>query len=212
MDKIMIISKKHKFIFIHIPKNAGTSISECLRNFTQEDKHWAVSSSTKHQTLNDLIAMKTEASLSKKIFRDFSFLEYYKFAIVRNPFDRMISLYDYLNKYKVRNEILKVSSFEEFVEELNNPSSWVNTLHSSTQQLNYIIDQNGSIGVDNVVRFENLDKSIDLIEKELGFNLELKRLNESKSRKSYKTFYNNNTKKIIEDKFRDDLEIFNYGF
>ncbi|WP_338733316.1 sulfotransferase family 2 domain-containing protein [Mangrovimonas cancribranchiae] len=208
----MIISNKYKFIFIHIPKNAGTSISESLKVATQEEKHWAVSDNTKHQTFNDLISIKENAKFLDKLIKGYGFLNYFKFAIVRNPYERMVSLYDYLNKYKVREEILNVNSFDEFINELNNPHSWVSNLHSTRLQLDFVKDNKGFICLDYIGRYEDLDNSIKKIQNKIGLDFNLKKLNVSKSRESYKQFYSNYSRNIVEKKFLDDLNYFNYKF
>lgn len=207
----MVISKKHKFIFIHIPKNAGTSIASSLTDLIKENKHWAVSNSTKHQNLRDLILIKENSSIYDKIFKDSSFLDYYKFAIVRNPYDRMISLYNYLKKYEVRKEIHTVDNFETFINLLKQNDSWVSKLHSTKLQLSYLLDSNDNIAVDYIGRYEDLNNSIKEIEEKLLIEIPLKRLNYS-SKKSFdfNEYYNKSTMQIVNDKFKEDFEVFNY--
>lgn len=207
----MVISKKHKFIFIHIPKNAGTSMASSLSSITKEKKHWAVSESTKHQNLRDLIFTRKNANLYNKVFNDCNFLDYYKFAIVRNPYDRMISLYNYLRKYEVRKEIHTVKDFEAFINLLKQDDSWVSKLHSTKLQLSYIVDSNNNIAVDYIGRFEELDKSIKDINKKLLIDIRLKKLNHSSSNSfDLNKYYNETTRQIVNERFLKDFETFNY--
>lgn len=211
----MVISKKHKFIFIHIPKNAGTSIQEALKNVNvrEEKQHWAVSQTTKHQSLQDLLKIYEDSNWLEKKVKDFDFINYFKFAVVRNPFERMVSLYNYLKKSKIRNEIHTVNSFEHFIHLFEDKNSWVSKLHSCKTQLSYITDFEGNILVDYLGRYENLSIFKTEIEANFDFKLNLKKLNVSNLHKfDYRTYYDNETQSIIEWKFLEDLNTFNYNF
>ena len=84
-----MISHKHKFIFIHIPKTAGTSIEQALRDETCQllPGEWAAGrglhAPLNHLTLQELVdyGILTPAQLKS----------YFKFCFVRNPWDRLIS-------------------------------------------------------------------------------------------------------------------------
>lgn len=84
-----MISHKHKFIFIHIPKTAGTSIEEALRDescqlLPNEWDHGRISHTPlNYLTLQELVdyGLLTPAQLKS----------YFKFCFVRNPWDRLIS-------------------------------------------------------------------------------------------------------------------------
>src|SRR5215813_14048351 len=84
-----MISHKHKFIFVHIPKTAGTSIEEALRDETCQllrnewDHTRAPHAPLNHLTLRELADchILTPAQLKS----------YFKFCFVRNPWDRLVS-------------------------------------------------------------------------------------------------------------------------
>ncbi|KJD33390.1 hypothetical protein PK35_05900 [Tamlana nanhaiensis] len=209
----MVISKNKKFIFIHIPKSAGTSIQSALELNLNNENHWAVSKTTKHQSLKDLITLYEHSNFLEKLVQDFSFLNYYKFAVVRNPFDRLLSLYNYLKKYEVRKEIKSVETFEEFIEKLEDENSWVSGLYSAKTQLSYLVDMQGVMSIDLVGRFENIPFFLNELEAKIDMKLELKQMNVSQLVKpSYRQVYSTYSRKIIEDKFVDDLNSFNYEF
>ena len=73
-----MISHKHKCIFIHIPRTGGTSIEKAL---TEAD-WWKVDKKTKH----------LDCKTAKNLYKD-NWNEYFKFTIVRNPWDWMVSLF-----------------------------------------------------------------------------------------------------------------------
>src|SRR5690606_33346091 len=93
---------KHKCIFIHIPKTAGSSIITALNG-----------SVSKRQHLPWYIFQKSNPKKYEK---------YYKFAFVRHPVDRAVSAYNYLSKGgNEKNDIIikqkldKYKDFNDFV-------------------------------------------------------------------------------------------------
>ena len=87
----MPLSHRYKAIFIHIPKTAGTSIYTVL-SIPQNEKHFytAAHKIPSHQHL-------TPTQLKPKIPGPI-WNNYFKFTVVRNPFDRVVSDYRYLKK------------------------------------------------------------------------------------------------------------------
>ena len=72
----MMISKDKKCIFIHIPKTAGTSIEKMIQG-EKYIKGWS-----SHQKINEYKD-------------DDKFHEYFKFSFVRNPYERILSVFNY---------------------------------------------------------------------------------------------------------------------
>ena len=80
----MLISHSHKLIFIHIQKTGGSTISEILsKNFPDICQFKA-----KHD-----FAIQGTGELCE-------WKDYYKFAFVRNPWDRLVSWYTMINSAK----------------------------------------------------------------------------------------------------------------
>ena len=71
----MVISKKHKFIFVAISKTGTSSIEQSLEEFNEVTL-------PKHASLMD-ISNYCKIGLN----------EYFKFCFVRNPFERVVSIY-----------------------------------------------------------------------------------------------------------------------
>jgi len=98
-----MISHKHKCIFLHIPKAAGTSIERFLRDIDPDIPSKVLRKRGFSRFLND-------------------HLDYYVFSIVRNPYDRLVSAWKW-GEFKLRNEPLcpyyqksRSVSFEEYVQ------------------------------------------------------------------------------------------------
>lgn len=186
-----------KCIFIHIPKTAGTSIGTALFSDGRTG-HWKAKA---YQWTNN-----------KK------FKSYYKFTVVRNPWDRAASAYFYLsrggknqNDEKWAKENLKnINSFDQFVTTwMNNESiySWGHFV----PQVDFLKNECGTIDIDYIGRFEQLREDFLIIQKKLNSRAELK-LKNSSYKPPYRNLYTKQTRQIIHDLYREDIETFNYEF
>lgn len=81
----MIVSHKYRCVFIHIPKNGGTFVSNFIKSIDPlcEDFY---SGSTGHQTISMIIDTYDDFSCIK----DYSF-----FAVIRNPIEKILSSFNY---------------------------------------------------------------------------------------------------------------------
>jgi hypothetical protein len=86
-----MISHKHKFIFVHIPKNAGSSINHELKGLCE-----LTSSVLKRKSKDIPLAYGKHANDNhmRRLLKN-EYGNYYKFCVVRNPWDRMVSIYWY---------------------------------------------------------------------------------------------------------------------
>lgn len=216
----MVISDRFKFIFIHIPKTGGTSCQSALTSCLsfRDRYHWANNRKTKHETIK-LLKERNKSRLinhlHRKIFRnDIEYIidDYYKFAFVRNPWDRTVSLYHYLVK---QNKIIpnkrSINNFKDFVLLFSKDVAWLEELYSMKNQYDYLADNNGKLTVDFVGKFENLEEDFEKITRKLGLEVSLPHLNKVKH-KSYIEYYDDESYEIVKNRFRKDIAAFNYKF
>ena len=184
--------KNNNLFFIHIPKNAGTYFQQhFLKN-------------------NKVIGHKTIQELPQNI-------HHLTVAIIRNPYDRMVSFYTYAkqdkNMYHNKDsnkhshyDYASTHTFDEYVEALFNKK-----LHQdehSSPQINYIMYQ-GNIPCKYLLRFENLKEEI-----KNKLNLEVtnsKEVNKS-SNKDWRTFYKStHIKNLVYEMYKKDFKYLNYN-
>lgn len=185
-----IYYKPTKFIFIHIPKTAGTSIYKWLNS-------GKVMMNYHHTALQ-----------YKDILKD-SYKDFYKFAFVRNPWDRMVSFYRYYMLYD-QNKLRKKPKKESF-------EAWLGRLHEYKHvpltQLSYITDKSGNQMIDFIGRFENLKEDLRKISNTIEVKLPDKFYHEIPTHHShYIEMYNSETKKIVDELYKDDIDYFQYTF
>ena len=147
--------------------------------------------------------------LSDKLNYDI-FKNFYKFGVIRNPFDTIVSHYYWLNAKNNRNS--KLVSFNKILKELeSNIFPQYGLLN-----LNKFMDKNyNEILCDKIIKYEDLNKELAIVFNKLRipFDGELKIFKKKSIRKKdYKDFFDDKSQKLITEIFWKDLEMFNYSF
>lgn len=180
------------FQFIHINKTAGTSIEAALGIQTQ------------HISVREAMIIYGD-----KVWHDL-----FTFTIVRNPWDRVFSHYQYRVMTNQTNMGAKTISFTEWTrkaygdqdpEYFNNPKLFM-------PQVDWIVDQNMEIHVDMIGRFEHLEEDFKMICKILGCSAVLPHLKRSSNKNDYRKHYDAATIGLIAQWFAEDIGQFGYGF
>jgi len=213
-----------KKLFIHIPKNGGMTIRKSpllsskiivaseqyhiSKTYTQElhrimkannDHHG--NEHARYQDLSQDIQSSVDA-----------------FAIIRNPWDRVVSRYFFAKKVieverKVDKSYADVSSFEAFLEERhkwgNMPYMWHRAVRGWYPALDHMTDTEGNLKCD-VLSFENYNQDVcDYFGlKEMSQARNVTALNKG----SYMDLYTPETIKIIADWYKADIDMFGYDF
>jgi hypothetical protein len=208
---IMLISRKHNFIFIHIYKNAGTSITTALKPFA--------TSKWKRVASRVLTKINISTPFNPQPFPQFikaseiidaigreKFDSFFSFAVVRNPWDWQVSAYKYMlnNTVHYQHDLVKAhNNFEEYIR-------WRCEKEVRLQK-DFIYSEDGELLVDFVGRFENLDADFEKICLCIGISTSLPKLNISNT-KPYQQFYTNETKELLRQAFDADIALFGYDF
>lgn len=189
---------KAKAIFVHIPKCAGISINKALFN----------SIGGGHTTLDQYL----------NVFPPSEFNQYFKFTIVRNPWDRVVSAYSFLKQGGLNDwdrnfydkEISKYGSFKDFIEGWLTPDN-IMKFHHFRPQKHYILDKYQKVSVDFIGYLELIDEDFKYIANKLNISAELKKQNTAK-RDDYRAYYDADTRAIVAKIYADDIALLNYDF
>lgn len=168
----MIISRSSGFVFVHVPKTAGTSISQFLSKFVHEEDEHLVKDLHKHLSAVEIAAFLGPAE----------FDQLFSFTVVRNPYDWLLSLYKFL-RFDWRNwdgsrKMDQLPRFADFLasdlfrsprSEAKAPIDSIGRLFNP--QSFWICDGGGRIMVDQVVKFERLDADFDAVCTKAGLPL-----------------------------------------
>ena len=138
----------------------------------------------------------------------------YKFTLVRNPWDKVVSHYEYRLKRNKTEVASRNILFPEWVKKTygqDKDSFYYNNPKSFQPQVEWLKDDEDKISVDFVGKFESINEDFNQIKSVIGLDAELPHLNASK-RAGYQTYYDDETREIVAHWFREDIEVFGYDF
>jgi hypothetical protein len=146
--------------------------------------------------------------------------KYYKFAFVRNPWDRLVSWYSMVTKFpKGGNQLWRYvrensSTFEEFIYNCTDEVEIKKGVYYSFayNQLDYVTDEHGDLLVDFIGRLENFDEDVHEVFDRIGVDLETVPHKNRSRHQHYSTFYAPDTEMIVRERFKRDIEYFGYEF
>lgn len=203
-----------RLMFIHIPKNAGTSFGTAVKPLKPQ------------KNINNLPSHASASEIHKSVPELWGHTE--KAAIVRNPWDRLVSLWKYTTHPKrINRETILHSDFFELPVSLaqvergrNDFQYWLFTLcehhgwrifgppqtMSRTPQTWWLDDR-----VEHVFRFEDMGTILDFLQQRTNVPLVWPHRNATKHA-HYRTYYNNHTYDYVTEHYHSDIRRFGYVF
>lgn len=245
----MIVSHKHKFIFIKPKKVAGTSIEinlskHCGENdivtpitdFRSEfDEDYYVHFPRNYEEkglFNHVTPDKIKKEVGEKVWN-----EYFKFTVVRNPYDQVVSRYLFIkNDLRVKLEektkfelikitlvkMFKVSSYQKMFKKFfkkrkkyQSFDKFIYSLRSHSKNLKYYFNEKGEPICDFYIKFENLEEDYKKVCGLIGVPYEKLPKTKNKTRKEkehYSEYYNEHTKDKIYRVYKKEIDFFDYKF
>jgi hypothetical protein len=208
----MLISREHKFLFVHIYKTAGTSITSALMPFAASRWQWTAHRVLRRLNLPTHFPPSPEAykhlpapEIIKLMGRE-TFESYFSFAIIRNPWDWQVSLYKFVLKDPSNQHhglVKALGSFDAYIK-------WRCEKEPRFQK-DFIYSSDNELLVDFVGRFEQLDVDFQSICSRIGISASLPKLNVSNER-PYQQYYSDETRELVRRTFAPDIKLFGYEF
>ncbi|NSW52369.1 MAG: sulfotransferase family 2 domain-containing protein [Anaerolineae bacterium] len=227
----MIISHRHRFIFVRVPKTASTSVQIAFGAFCGEDDIVTPLSTRNDHEITDAdlpAAQNTTVSrwryapgdwvrlllagqaaeydqhITARRIRQYlgrkSWNAYFKFCVVRNPFDRAVSLYRWQERKSTTQAVLN-----DYILQL--PDEKLSSWHRYTIR--------NRIVMDHICRYEQLQHELDDVAKRLG--IQLLSVPHAKAgtydhTQSYQLLINPAARQRIEQICRRELDAFGYSW
>jgi hypothetical protein len=188
---------ENKAIFVHLPKTAGTSISKALGLPV-----------FRHVPADDYLIANPK-----------KFAQFFKFAFVRNPYDRLLSSYSFLKKGGMNSDdrqfaqtyVMFFESFEHFLIDGFASCPEIRAWIHFRPQATFICNASGGNQMDFTGRFESIAEDYAEVAARLGKCSELPVTNRSE-RGDYREAYTPAMIEIARRFYAIDLENFGYGF
>ncbi len=217
---------QNNIIFIWIPKTAGTSIFDILKKendavFLRDDF-----SLFQHQRIATFAHINVLELLSNGIITQEYFDNSFKFSFVRNPWDRLVSLFFHakalLATHKPFPELMEVSAalenFNTFCHFFCNrplkPVSISNEIgkFQPTPQADWVTDKNGKIFVNFIGKVERIDEDFQKVCEII--NIPRRHLPKSNgtTHLHYSSYYTPETQRLVAKAFEKDIDMFGYVF
>lgn len=207
----MIISHKHQFIFFAVPKTGTHSIRQALRphldSRDEEQVRLFEQRSFSQPELSAIGHGHLSVQQVQPVLGVETFDRYFKFAFVRNPWDRFISFCAFISR--------TTGHFEQ------DPQGFMaRMIHSPPplQQMLYqpqgalLTDHEGRLAMDFVGRVEDMERDYKHICARLSLEPQrLEQINSSRHR-PYADYYSPQLRDLVGRQFRQDIEMFGYRF
>jgi hypothetical protein len=196
-----LYNKEKKYLFIHIYRTGGMAAREYFSGQEVGGGH------------ADAMDLKAYFERNKLDFENT-----FKFSIVRNPYDWMVSLFHYVSTYKTNwmNKSVNGKSFKDFLVIHNKFIFKHNSdkpMRNKLQSQSAFLSEKGCLMMDFIAKKENFDKDMEYICKKFGLPYKKMDYINSlvKSRdKNYMSYYCPETKKMVQYALEDDFVNFGY--
>ena len=215
-----MISHRHKCIFIHIAKCAGTSVESAfgidVNNHNAEENEYLYGWDKKnllwlqHATPQQLLDLNL---ISREHWNS-----YYKFIIYRNSWSRAFSDYKWLKEThniddSFNNFINKKGKFTKRLNDKDQPYYAGDHLYL---QKDYFFINGERINYNCEIDFDNIELGFyqltkDLVLDNIFFDIKLNQTS-LKNKKHYSYFYNSNNKSLVENVYKEDIDFFKFKF
>ena len=225
----MIISHKHQFIFIHLGRTGGRSLTMELAKHCGKTDIITPTGSFLGQNAT-CWHRHAAAKVVRERFGPAIWDKYFTFTVERNPWEKVLSNYwaykGYRHGFGGSSEQIslaermwrKVSGYPWTLQgwlKYRKMRGWISGSMRLPSAIEKYTDSTGELMVDAVYRYEQLDTHLKHLSDRLGFELRLETKEgrgTRKNRNPYAESYTDWSQQLVAERFADDLELLQYKF
>ncbi len=217
----MLLSVRHRFLYVHIAKTGGTSVRAALARLRWSDPwYWPMFLCSRFSHLSGhRIGTKfprhAKVVAAKELLPREFFEQLYKFGFVRNPWDLQVSSYHHIRRERPQF-MAGHQDFGAFLRwKLDPERPYQYHIDTSIEwQTDYLVDLHGRLVVDFIGRYERLHDDFETACAHIGIPTPaLPHVRRATDRsKDYRSYYTENTAELVANHFRRDIEMLGYTF
>ena len=184
-----------KLLFIHIPKCAGSSIELFFagRDWTE------INAKTKHLTAREAVKLYGQETWDKC----------FTFSVVRNPWARFLSFFNLVRSAEPD------AVFDDWIRQVcSRKGLRFRGVPVHLSMCDYLAGLDGTVIVDFVAKFEKLAEDFQTIAQKAGDDRRMLPhiMKAGAYERDYRKWYTPETRDLIGERFREDLERFGYEY
>jgi hypothetical protein len=235
----MLISHGKRFIYTKTVKTAGTSVESYFEPHCMKPGEWTFSHG-RSEYVSDagIVGIRTASPIDlqavtwwnhmpartiRALIGESIWSQYFKFCVVRNPFEKMVSAYHFFHEARptedrpasllstIKNAIVGPKTVDTLKSDFEN---WLKSVPMPLDQNKYIID--GEFCMDYVIRYESLEEGLREVSRLLNLEFEPQRLPHLKKsdrpRIPLEHYYSRASLDLIERAYAFELSRFGYTF
>lgn len=207
----MIISHKHAFMFFAVPKTGTHAIRRALRPHLDAGDDEQVGLFVQRSFPQPELAALGHGHLGvtqvRPVLGDELFARYFKFAFVRNPWDRFVSYCAFMSR-ETGQFNAQPQAFMRYIIRDRPPLQHI----LFRPQHEMLCNVDGKLAMDFVGRVENLEQDFARICSHIGVTpAPLERVNASQHRPWFE-YYDAELRDLVATMYRRDIELFGYSF
>ena len=216
----MLLSVKYNFLFVHIAKTGGTSVRAALAPLRWKDPLYIpqfIASRLSHLTghrIASKLPRHARIIAAKEMLPQELFDKLFKFTFVRNPWDLQVSSWHHLKRERPQL-VEHIANFNDFIRwKLAPDRPYQYHVDTSIElQTDYLKDLDGTILVDFIGKYENLQEDYEEVCRQIRIKPPpLPHKRQAKSREGYRNYYDAELAELVADYFQSDVEAFEYSF
>lgn len=204
-ESFTIIKEDKPYLFIHVPKNAGTYLRHIFPGMNGKNDHMTMKYISKQ-----LPILKMNC---------------FTFAVIRNPYERCVSMYNntvntlnmdikgwglYAQSIFKKNDITSFADFVKYLYDKRNENSFGEIVWE--RQSHFICDNDGEVIVDKLIKIEDLDSAVDDLMQRFQITCKKpsKKINVS-STNDWKIYYTEKERRMVNEVYKKDFQITGYS-
>jgi len=216
----VLLSVKYNFLFVHIAKTGGTSVRAALAPLRWKDPLYIpqfIASRLSHLTghrIASKLPRHARIIAAKEMLPQELFDKLFKFTFVRNPWDLQVSSWHHLKRERPQL-VEHIANFNDFIRwKLAPDRPYQYHVDTSIElQTDYLKDLDGTILVDFIGKYENLQEDYEEVCRQIRIKPPpLPHKRQAKSREGYRNYYDAELAELVADYFQSDVEAFEYSF